>query len=290
MVDYKMKGQVNQVFTIIFSSIIIVTLILLSVSGIKLLYENKCDAENIDFRTDLSDSLNNYKTYGALQKHSISAPCNAQVLCLIDSETSYIFDESRNVLPANFPLPLAGAIEAFHDGNKYSKNVFIYDNQFIYDLDYIEGIKIDDDNKIVCIQRKNGNFEFYSLGKGNGVEIYSENNIVQNAILMSFLNPYESYLTGSDTEVTVYVDGNRIPAGLNIDEIQKLASKQIENIAVTRIGPDEDGNLIYSVTGNTFRNLFGIFPLPVGIQQQIKSDGEITDTTKSWWSVFTRKY
>jgi hypothetical protein len=285
------KAQINQTFIFIFSLIIMALIAFMSIKLIADVSNSKCETEQIQFKSEIQSKMIKNKEYGNVQRHIIFAPCNAQLLCFIDSDTKYVFDSSNNLFPANFPLFLRRTVNSYNDGNKFSKNIFLYNGEYATDLGYYDNIRINDENKIVCIEKKGNKFEFVTNGLGKYVEILTDlnnsKNMFQNAILTSFSEPKIS--SNGDLEYKIFIDVNKFNAVLSPDEIIKIASKDIENIDYLSVNVDEiTGRYIYTFKGTGHRNFLGIIPLPMTIQTNIQDDGEVQNVNvEGWLNIFS---
>jgi hypothetical protein len=164
------KGQLNQVFTIIFVLVIMAVIVIFAVKGINGILKDSCNADFISFKGDLTNLISKNKDFGVINEHALFAPCSYYKICFIDS-TKPIGDgvtESENMLKQTLK-------NSYVDGI-YTNNVFLFDGDKVTPMGYFPEIQkiYNESNEIVpymCISQKSGRFNFITEGKGKSIEL-----------------------------------------------------------------------------------------------------------------------
>lgn len=82
---FNTKGQISQVFTFIMALMVIGLIVLMATKSMGGLLNDKCDVDLITFKDSLQDELSSNNDYGSMNEIRIQAPCNYNILCLVDA-------------------------------------------------------------------------------------------------------------------------------------------------------------------------------------------------------------
>lgn len=130
-----MRGQLAaQVFVYILGIIVVGAILLVGIRSLGVLNDNKCEAQETQFATELASSIEKNKKYGVSQEEQFTLPCDAQEICFISRDVTDQYpttDESLNsAMRSRLRIPLiADSIVT----SNIPTNVFLQRNDGTYE-------------------------------------------------------------------------------------------------------------------------------------------------------------
>lgn len=91
------KSQLNHVFTYLMIFMVIGVLMLIAVNAWKSIISAQCANQDILFKTDLLEMIDEYSDQGTVKQESLRVPCDAKEICFADSRY-YAADNPYNVI------------------------------------------------------------------------------------------------------------------------------------------------------------------------------------------------
>jgi hypothetical protein len=152
------KGQIaGQIFIYILAALIIGMIVLLGYWAINKIVPQTCEVEQLSFKKNIENMLEQYNSFGSVKKVTIASPCEYEQLCFIAAGT--IGDPTS--LPHCDNKIIASSA---HDGDQ--KNIFAIAQKRVIPIGYSSFVSVDDETACTCISQRNKNF--YITLKGNG--------------------------------------------------------------------------------------------------------------------------
>ncbi len=165
------KAQIGQTFIIIFSLLVISLIIFFATRSIGGILNDKCNADLIKFRTQIKNSITEYKEYGVVEKHMLSAPCDYFQLCFIDVDTTTL---NGIVNTGSDDLDKFLKIAVTPEG--VLNNVFLYDGDIVVDSGNVPNLHLDN-VPYMCIYKKSNRFTFITQGQGKSTLVMNVSSI-----------------------------------------------------------------------------------------------------------------
>ncbi len=160
------KGQlIGQVFIYIMAIVVVGVIALIAYQAIIGIMEKSCNAEKAKFKTDVSVYIEKYTSFGSFNKRTISAPCDYEEICFVDS---------KSVIEGIELTQCANGIIKDSVRSKIEQNVFVVSNHKTIGIDYSSLIKTTQERNCTCIPVKNSNFYINFEGLGYGTRISTE--------------------------------------------------------------------------------------------------------------------
>ena len=173
MVFKSKSAAVNQMFTFLFSMIIIGLLFLVGGKAIGSMFEKSCDIDYIALTSQVSRYVDKHNAYNKIAYQELKVPCDYNYLCFAGAD---LIDNSKTaeILGLRDEFKHTGLLIKESLGTSNDKgaeaNIFLVDSDgFIDAIGY--NVKLRTPNGIVCVERKNGVFPLKFLGKGKTVEV-----------------------------------------------------------------------------------------------------------------------
>jgi len=176
--DKNKKGQMSQTFTIIFALLIMSIIAYVSAKSIGNIMEDKCNADYITFKQDLTSTIVKNKDYGSVSKERLLSPCDYTELCFVDGsvdKSNFDVDEVSNLEATMLKSMIEKTVNS---GTR--ENVFLYNGDTVKSLDYIKDIELENPNKPFCIRARGGRFNFVTYGQGRTTRILSTDVLEQD--------------------------------------------------------------------------------------------------------------
>lgn len=175
------KGQFQHVFTFLMLMIIAGIVLLLGYRFLSGILGNACEVEQASFVDQLKKDLKQYSSYGSFHAPAITAPCNAQMICFVDTQN--FEDDNGDGIWAERALSPAYAQgtnkiidEEVSNPSSPPHNIFlIHEDGTTRYVDFFgDKVSLAIPNKPLCINATSGKFRLGFGGKGRTVIISDE--------------------------------------------------------------------------------------------------------------------
>lgn len=160
------KGQIaGQIFIYIMAIIIIGTIIIIGAKAIIGVGEKTCNAEKLNFKTDIESKIEEKNSFGSVTTKAFRAPCDYDSVCFVDR--SYIGDNEFRCERSK--IIEDSVIAGVRD------NIFVMSNKNTISIGYSDLVGLNPgpsgEKKCLCIDKLNGNFNIRFSGRGATTEI-----------------------------------------------------------------------------------------------------------------------
>jgi len=169
----KRKAQLNQVFTIIATLLIAGAIIFIGARLIGSTLSTKCDSDFIRFQDDLSLAIQNNNNYGSVTAEKFRIPCNAELLCFVNTEQ--IGTDISSDIPSELDSGPSFIIQNSVKDDAQA-NIFLVSSDETKKLDFAPNLVLD--KTVLCIKPKSGDFSMIMRGQGRKTLITSPNDLV----------------------------------------------------------------------------------------------------------------
>ncbi len=149
------RGAIQQVFIYILVALTVASILLIGYKSINGILKNSCETDKIRFIEQLNEIGGFYYEYGLVKKIEIKAPCNYDLICIINSSDNRI----GNLHSAPTILESAWS-------NNVAQNIFLSK----FGEDHLEAAGISEylaaEDGWICINSSGGIFSFKVRGTG----------------------------------------------------------------------------------------------------------------------------
>lgn len=151
------KAQTHQIFFYIMIIIVIGAVTLIGYTSISKMMTHQCNIEKLDFKDDLTRTLESQRTYGQIKHAEMRTPCQAEQICFINQTV----DEAKIEEQTNTFIKAAAKLE---DPDK--DNIFIQTSEETIPLAKIQNMQVPEG--ILCIPSQGSKFyiKIESIGYG----------------------------------------------------------------------------------------------------------------------------
>jgi hypothetical protein len=156
------RAQINNIFTILITLLVVTTIAVLSVRFINGLLDDRCTSDLLIFENTIQNAIQKGNNYGTVEEKRIPAGCGVQTLCLVDA--GKIGDTAGNAFTPQAnqenPLIVASAQEGVE------ANIFSYDEDgFLQEHGYVSQLALEQPEEILCLQARAGVFTLKLQGQ-----------------------------------------------------------------------------------------------------------------------------
>jgi hypothetical protein len=151
------KAQIaGEIFIYMMTAIVIGVIVLVGYWALKDVNKKKCAVEQVNFKSRMESLIERYNTYGSMNKDTLTAPCNYDILCFTD------------VRSMGSPLDVCkNQIINSTVRDNIKQNIFLKTAKTTIPIGYSDKITLEDPEDCLCIEKRNGNFYLTFKGKGS---------------------------------------------------------------------------------------------------------------------------
>ena len=154
------RAQINNIFTILITLLIVSTIAVLSVRFINNLLDDRCSTDQLLFERDLRNAIEKGNNFGAVDQVRLSNGCEVRTLCLVDA-TRITNDLSDNSFSAEGRPLLEDSVR-----DQVEANIFSYTEDGIFqEQGYVRQLQLENPQTPLCVNATSGGFEFRLEGK-----------------------------------------------------------------------------------------------------------------------------
>jgi hypothetical protein len=158
------RGQVQQVFLILFAVIVIIATIYLSIKLLGGLTQSACEANDVALMRSIQSTLEENSAFGSRNEVAVSATCNALELCFVDSGA------------LGQDISTSDAVIRASVKNNVQTNIFLRAKDSTVPVGFAQSVILRKPSDpaakgIVCAPARSGKFIFSTEGYGRSIMI-----------------------------------------------------------------------------------------------------------------------
>ena len=156
------RAQINNIFTILITLLVITTIAVLSVRFINGLLDDRCASDTLIFENTVQNAIKKGNNYGTVEEKRIPAGCNVRNLCFVDA--SKIGDTANNAFTGDTGVQNPLIVSSAKEGVEV--NIFSYDDDgFLQDHGYVSQLALAVPTEVLCIEPRAGFFTIKLQGQ-----------------------------------------------------------------------------------------------------------------------------
>lgn len=169
------KAQLNHVFTIIATLLVAGAIIAIGASMFGNLMGDKCTADSVNFKDDITGAIKNNNHYGSVTSEDFRTPCNYMTLCLVDKDAVASSAQLKmpDALDSQAKFVIADSV-----ASGTQNNIFLISSDETVPVGFASNLVLDPKGEgILCIQPRSGKFSMVMKGKGQTTLVESKYDI-----------------------------------------------------------------------------------------------------------------
>ena len=156
------KAQISQVFTYVIIILVVGLIVIFGYKGIQSIMSTNCEQQRISFETNLFGYIEEYVDKGSVHEESLRAPCDARMICFLDSNYCPRAGSERPTLSLADNLNGDNVVKS--NADNCTANIFVK-SDFTKPLAYSKKVSLEGD-AFQCFRAKDGRFDLLFKGLG----------------------------------------------------------------------------------------------------------------------------